>query len=262
MLARVGWGGTFRLDLGVLTVSLSRLRHWRVTRGGQPYWRLYWNPDPGAVVRLGGRQVPLEPGRVVLISPNTEFDGRHVGHPRHLWIHFVAGDPMDRLSGLVWPIEDLGPWRARLEALARRLAESRDVLDRPSQLETASLVTWALSHVPSDRWPKPTGDSRIENAVRAIRDEPGRAWTNAQLARRAHLAPNSFIRRFRQVMGVPPGEYLSRCRIDRASLMLAHSDESIEAIAEACGFCDRSYFSTVFRRRTGLSPARYRRLLR
>ena len=251
----------FRWELSVLTVRLTRLLNWHITRGGQPYWRLYWNRDPGAVVELDDHRISLDPGRVVLISPNTPFEGSHTGQPLHLFVHFLAGDPMDRLARMILPIEPLGPWLEVLERLVGQTQEEPRPLDRSTRLAVAGLTSWALSHVPADRWPRVIGDSRIETTTRAIQADLARRWRNEDLARLAHLATNAFIRRFAQVMGQPPGEFLMRRRIDRACVLLEHTDQSIETIAESCGFCDRSYFSTVFKNRTGLSPARYRREL-
>jgi AraC-like DNA-binding protein len=44
--------------------------------------------------------------------------------------------------------------------------------------------------------------------------------------------------------------------------MLEYENDSIEQIAEACGFCDRNYFSTVFRKKLGIPPAEFRKMLR
>jgi AraC family transcriptional regulator len=55
------------------------------------------------------------------------------------------------------------------------------------------------------------------------------------------------------------GEDLRRLRIDRASEQLVTGDLPLAEIALAAGFADQSHFSNVFRRRTGMSPSRFRR---
>jgi len=39
------------------------LTDWARDNYSAPYWRLYWNPTPGARVELAGRSVPLLPDR-------------------------------------------------------------------------------------------------------------------------------------------------------------------------------------------------------
>jgi AraC-like DNA-binding protein len=63
---------------------------------------------------------------------------------------------------------------------------------------------------------------------------------------------------FRKEMGISPLECLNRHRIQKAKELLAHSQESITAIASQVGFDDSAYFSRVFRQYTGRSPKAYR----
>ena len=53
--------------------------------------------------------------------------------------------------------------------------------------------------------------------------------------------------------------HLKQRRIEKASILLHHTDHSIDEIAELCGFGDRYYFTRVFTRQLGLGPAAYRK---
>ena len=53
-------------------------------------------------------------------------------------------------------------------------------------------------------------------------------------------------------------DWMQQLRIEHAKQLLKqHPEYSIEHIAEACGFRNRSYFHTVFRQVTGMTPAQY-----
>jgi len=56
-------------------------------------------------------------------------------------------------------------------------------------------------------------------------------------------------------------EYMRRIRVARAQSLLSCHNLEISDIALACGFCDQSHFTTIFRRVTGMSPRRYRLLI-
>ena len=58
-------------------------------------------------------------------------------------------------------------------------------------------------------------------------------------------------------MGVSPGKYITRVRIEYAKLLLRAPDTTIGYVAEASGFANANYFAKVFRRETGLSPSEY-----
>lgn len=66
------------------------------------------------------------------------------------------------------------------------------------------------------------------------------------------------VRLFKKHMGVTPYEYILQRRIETAQLLLKHSTLSIKEIAERLVFSDQYHFSNSFRKRTGVSPSRFR----
>jgi AraC family transcriptional regulator len=71
--------------------------------------------------------------------------------------------------------------------------------------------------------------------------------------------PVHLARRFRAEFGLSPGEYLRRCRLERARRWMRRSTSPLAEIAAAAGFVDQSHFTHAFRRAYGVSPAAYRR---
>jgi AraC-like DNA-binding protein len=67
-----------------------------------------------------------------------------------------------------------------------------------------------------------------------------------------------FMRLFRTTTGESFVRYVNRYRIARAQTLLATTDRSIAQISQETGFCDQSYFGTVFQRLTGMTPLSYR----
>jgi transcriptional regulator GlxA family with amidase domain len=51
---------------------------------------------------------------------------------------------------------------------------------------------------------------------------------------------------------------LNRLRVEKAAVMLVETELPLNKIAAACGFEDQSWFSKMFKNRTGLSPGKYR----
>lgn len=72
------------------------------------------------------------------------------------------------------------------------------------------------------------------------------------------LAERSFIRRFTKATGMSPLQYVHALRIEEAKQMLEVSAQPVEAIAEAVGYEDASFFGKLFRRKTGVTPHQYR----
>ena len=65
---------------------------------------------------------------------------------------------------------------------------------------------------------------------------------------------------FKRFFKCTPGEFVRRKRIELAMDQLAHTELSVDAIAYASGFCDRSHLARIFTRAVGMSPAEYRGL--
>lgn len=82
------------------------------------------------------------------------------------------------------------------------------------------------------------------------------------LAEKADMSTRSFSRAFRQQYQSAPLDYILQLRINRAENLLKHSEKTITEIAYACGFQDSSYFSRMFRKRTGMAPAEYRKRIK
>lgn len=68
-----------------------------------------------------------------------------------------------------------------------------------------------------------------------------------------------FIRKFRSATGTTPLEYINNLRIENAKSLLENSTYNISEIASLVGYSDSLYFSRYFKKRTGMSPLKYRK---
>jgi AraC family transcriptional regulator len=82
------------------------------------------------------------------------------------------------------------------------------------------------------------------------------------LAQSVGVHPVTLARAFRQAFGCTVGEYIRNLRIERAAHQLTGTELSLAEIALAAGFSDQSHFSNLFRHHTGLSPSKFRRVVR
>jgi AraC-like DNA-binding protein len=79
------------------------------------------------------------------------------------------------------------------------------------------------------------------------------------MAAECKISASHFARAFKQTTGLAPHQWLLAKRMEAAKDLLMDTDVRISEIALACGFVDQSHFSSVFGRKEGLSPAKWRR---
>jgi transcriptional regulator GlxA family with amidase domain len=101
-------------------------------------------------------------------------------------------------------------------------------------------------------------DDSLAEIAEAIRQDPSRPWTVAELAARAALSRAQFTRRFIAYAGEPPIRYLTRARLDRARHLLTETALSIAQVASALGYRDLGYFGRQYKRHFGHPPSHER----
>jgi AraC-like DNA-binding protein len=80
----------------------------------------------------------------------------------------------------------------------------------------------------------------------------------ARLAEEASLSEARLKVRFKNEVGIPPGEYLMRRRIEKAKYWLRKTPMRVADIARELAFPTSQYFATVFRRYTDKTPQVWR----
>jgi AraC family transcriptional regulator of arabinose operon len=101
-------------------------------------------------------------------------------------------------------------------------------------------------------------DYRVQQAIALMRDGPHQKLSVASLARAVGLSTSRFQHLFKADTGASPAQYLQRCRMEHARMLLETSCLTIEQILLRTGVGDRSHFEREFKKRYRLTPTRYR----
>ena len=73
------------------------------------------------------------------------------------------------------------------------------------------------------------------------------------------LNRNYFSRRFKELTGSTPQEFLIRQRLTSAAELLKLTSLPIKTIADRCGYPNQLHFSQAFKKYYGISPREWRR---
>jgi transcriptional regulator GlxA family with amidase domain len=83
--------------------------------------------------------------------------------------------------------------------------------------------------------------------------------TVEQLAERVGMSPRNFARVFAEQVGVTPARFVVQIRVEAARRRLEESSQSVELIAEECGFGSTESMRSAFQRLLRVSPQEYRK---
>jgi len=98
--------------------------------------------------------------------------------------------------------------------------------------------------------------ARVKAHIEAHLDSTIRMRDLAEIAR---LSTSHFSRSFTRSVGVTPFAYIAGRRLARAQQLMVTTDDLLAQIALACGLCDQSQLTRLFRRYLGTNPNTWRR---
>lgn len=116
-----------------------------------------------------------------------------------------------------------------------------------------------LFYVPEARCPSNPA-TRRGVIRRFLLERSGEPIVFSDLCRELALSPSRCRAVIHHHFGVPFQKLLDTERLIRAQLLLKTTDQPLKTIAEATGFRNEYYFNRFFRKQTGTSPGRYRKM--
>ncbi|MBR1132018.1 helix-turn-helix domain-containing protein [Bradyrhizobium iriomotense] len=189
---------------------------------------------------------------------------------RHLSVQFLAPCaflhfhiPVDQFPAQSPATDGLGDLVLLRDPLATELAkaliEHGDAADRQFARCIGQTLAMHLTRLEPPRarvnaLPK----WRLRRVEQHIAEHFDRSISLSELAGVAGLSRMHFAAQFRAATGYRPREYLLNHRIEHAKTLLATTGRPLAEIALAVGFSTQAHFSTVFKRISGQSPARWR----
>ena len=210
--------------------------------------------------RIGGRNVTLSPGTVVMVPSLAEHANTMRGQLRGNAIVLsqeLVADVAEQL-GLVMPIEATLASSERLLALSRWLEE--DAIANTSAVVTDALSTLVVAETlraisrGQDRQLNERNDPRIRRAVDFIRAHATQTLSLEMLAHEVGMSRFHFCRSFRQTMGKSPYQFVQDERLARARAALQGGATVTEAALQS-GFGDLSRFAKLYARTFGQLPS-------
>jgi AraC-like DNA-binding protein len=276
---------TVRGDWGVRFPAVPRLSVHAIVAGEAHLWA----EDPERALRLTAGDVVLVCDRIqhhlahapgADVIPFTELPVDDTGRQRGLagggesTVFFCGaygfeGDLSRSLLDSLPPTLSTRPspgstLRATMDLLGREMLSDapgqQALLDRLLDVALIQILRqyFTSTGAGAPAWFRASNDPQIGRALRALHQDPGRAWTVADLAAEANLSRSAFARSFTALLGVAPLTYLTDWRMSLARERLRYGDERLATIAHSLGYASEFAFAAAFKRHHGAAPGRWR----
>lgn len=143
---------------------------------------------------------------------------------------------------------------AAAELLGRLAAEA----DTPRSRAASQLAFALLCELSGADSAAPALPPLVQEAMEDIRANYAGLYGVEELSERLGVSKSHLVRMFTAALGIPPGRYLTKVRVEAAMRLLLHREYTLDVIASLCGFSGANYLCRVFKKETGHSPAQWR----
>ncbi len=240
----------------------ERVSHMHVDRpdGRSDYQLIYIKSGEMTFVQ-GQTSLVLGEGHVVLYRPHQPQNYFVSGaSTSYFWIHF-AGTAMEQVLHFFEDVcYKIGPL-PEFEQFCRLFYMDYHLSGRYNALRYEGELLVLLARICELSHPLPNGDkdySKISPAVLAMHGDFPRRADNSDLATLCGMSKYYFIKLFKSAVGTTPQQYYTAMIIDKSKQLLETTTHTVGEIATLCGIDDALYFSRLFKKHVGLSPAVYR----
>lgn len=111
-------------------------------------------------------------------------------------------------------------------------------------------------------WTERAEQAPVREAQELIDTQPGADHRVGRLAARVGMSERHFMRCFTAEVGTSPGQYIAGVRVEAARRALESTTDTVDTIADRCGFGTAETMRRTFTRRLGVSPDQYRQRFR
>ncbi len=229
---------------------------------GRVDYQLIYVKSGEMMVHEGEKSVTMGAGEICLFRPgDAQLYSIYQTPTAFFWIHFSGSEAEKMLSFFKERRYFVGAF-PEFEEYCHGASDSFRAGEAYAELffEGGLIALFARIAERIYRDPKAYNEFlKIRKALDLMNTEPWNRRTNSELAGLCNVSRNYFEKIFKQTMAVSPHQYYIGLLLDRGKHLLSTTAYSVGEIARLCGIEDALYFSRLFKKNLGLSPAAYRK---
>ena len=192
-------------------------------------------------------------GRLFIRTPGMRLEGI----TPYFSYYVVFSDLSGELQHLVMPL-----YMENMEFLAAYFKTIRNNFlypDAASELEIKACILQIITAIIRKQHGRK--NPVVEKTIQYIYNNIGQPLSVSNLAQKSGYSLNHYTTLFKMATNELPSEFIKRCRIRKVCELLEETEDTIEKIAQECGFFNMSYFFRTFKQIQGETPNEYRKKL-
>lgn len=132
------------------------------------------------------------------------------------------------------------------------------ILQRLTDIMLYYMIRYWLEKNPASEpgWVMAFRDTIVLRALEVLHRNLKENWTIESLAKNLGISRANLAARFKEVLFIPPMEYLAKVRMEKAREMFLKENTTLEEVALAVGYSSAFAFSKAYKRIYGTSPAK------
>lgn len=258
-------------ELGIFIPSTGFCKYAVTPEHTHPVYSFYYALSDNTHIHCRGQEYRSETGKITVLAPGVpHHEVVKKGFSRYVAL-FVSEDFFTEQHALYsFPhIEEFmvidSPGRF-LQDVKEFLAEKERGLPGCDKVlkARAEVIVHSLLRSLLGIHRETTGtDTRLEidRVIEYLHSSYEEKITVKEMALRAGMSESHFARTFKEETGVPPLEFLTRLRINKAREFLRDKTLNITEVAFRCGFNSLSHFSHTFNHIEKVTPSVYRKAI-
>lgn len=203
---------------------------------------------------IRGIRYPYSSGEFALIAPGVEHDEYRHTDTEVIYFGFFHSDEGIPLSTGVFRDD-----RGRIREIVKEMVDETKQKRNHFALKLDMLLRFAL--IEADRLLEQgasTGsEEKLRQTIHYIQQYYTEPITLTELANMSGYSYDHFRHLFKAHIGMAPMNYIIHLRMEKAKDMLLARKDNITQIALECGYSNLSYFSNIFKKKTGKNPREY-----
>lgn len=260
------FGGNMEYPFNIEAIGVTHPdKDYFISRERSDYHVIEYIVSGKGVLSIDGKEFNLEPDDIYILPPESKHSYRADPEQPYLkiWCNFYSNTfakiqtdyHLDRKY--VFHAPECKEDFVRLIEIANFGSRIND----EEWANVASVLINVLNKIAA-RLYQPEGDHILAARAKEILD--GAIFENLtveELTKRLFVSKMILTREFREMYGMSPYQYYLNKKLSWAKLMLHNSNMSVKEISDKLCFADEHYFSGLFKRKVGVSPSEFRKLL-